>query len=159
MLNRFLRLEWVPCSQDVGLLVLRLSVCVPLFLKHGLEKVLTFSTMAQHFPDPLHIGVLPSLIFAMISDAICMPLLVVGLATRWAALWSFINLFVAWGFVHHFQFFGRGGDHGELMVLYLGALATLFVAGAGRLSIDAHLSSEEPLPTAATPRTMAGSGR
>jgi len=136
MLARFLRMEWVPASSDAALLVLRIVVPGSLFLKHGLEKLFTFSTMASHFPNPLHIGVVPSLIFAMISDGICMPLLMLGLAARWAAVWSFINLFVAWAFVHHFQFFGRGGDHGELIVVYLGVLATLFIAGPGRFSID-----------------------
>lgn len=139
MLGRLVRLDSLPRSQDAALLALRIIVPVSLFLKHGLEKLFTFSTMAQHFPDPLHIGPVPSLIFALISDGICMPLLMVGLATRWAALWAFINLSVAWAFVHHFQFFGHGGDHGELVVIYLGILLTLLIAGPGRYSLDAQL--------------------
>ena len=140
MLRRILRLDFVPHSQDLGLLALRLLIPIPLFLKHGTEKLFRFHAMAQHFPDPLHIGVLPSLIFAMIADGICMPLLMLGLATRWAALWSFINLFVAWAFVHHFLFFGPGSDHGELIVLYMGAMITLFLAGPGKYSIDASFA-------------------
>jgi putative oxidoreductase len=95
--------------------------------------------MAQHFPDPIHLGHVLSLIIAMIADGICMPLLVIGLATRWAALWSFFNLLVAWAFVHHFQFAGHGGDHGELIVVYMGVMLTVFFAGPGKYSIDARL--------------------
>ena len=62
----------------------------------------------------------PGLLFALISDAICSILVLLGLATRWAALWSFANIFIAWSLVHHSQFFGRGADHCEAMVLYLG---------------------------------------
>ena len=48
----------------------------------------------------------------------------------------FINIFVAWAFVHHFALLGRGADHGELIVLYLGACASLFFTGAGAFSVD-----------------------
>ena len=72
--------------------------------------------MSQHFPNPLHIGPVPSLIFALTSDAICSILVLFGLGTRWAALLIFANIFVAWSFVHRSQFFGRGADHGEAVV-------------------------------------------
>lgn len=139
-LSRFIRLDGVPTSQDLGLLILRLIVPTSLFIKHGIEKLFTFSAMAGHFPDPLHIGPVPSLVIAMIADGICMPLLVLGLATRWAALWSFCNLLVAWAFVHHFQFVGHGGDHGELIVVYMGAMLALFFGGPGIYSVDAKLA-------------------
>ena len=93
------------------------------------EKPTNFERMSQHFPKPLHIGPIPSLIFALISDAICSILVVLGLGTRWAALLVFINIFVALSFVHHFQFFGRGADHGEAVVLYLGAFLALAIMG------------------------------
>jgi putative oxidoreductase len=125
-------------SHDLGLLALRLVCPTALFLKHGTEKLFHFSAMAAHFPNPIHIGPVPSLIIALIADGICMPLLVLGLFTRWAALWSFCNLLVAWALVHHFQFAGRGGDHGELIVVYMGVVLALAVAGPGRYSIDAR---------------------
>lgn len=120
---------------DAGLLVLRLTVPTAIFLKHGLEKLTGFHTMAPHFPNPLHIGSFPSFLFAMIADGICMPLLVLGVLARPAALWSFINLFVAWAFIHHFQFFGRGSDHGELVFVYLSVMLTLAIAGPGKYSL------------------------
>ena len=139
MFKRLLRLDAISSSHDFGLLVPRLIVPTSLFIKHGTEKLFTFSAMAQHFPNPLHIGSVLSLIIAMIADGICMPLLVIGLATRWAALFSFFNLLVAWAFVHHFQFAGHQGDHGELIVVYMGVMLTVFFAGPGKYSIDARL--------------------
>lgn len=120
---------------DVGLLVLRLTVPTSLFLKHGLEKLSGFHTMAPHFPNPVHIGHWPSFLFAMIADGICMPLLALGVLARPAALWELINLFVAWAFIHHFQFFGRGSDHGELVFVYMSVMLTLFIAGSGKYSL------------------------
>ncbi len=137
VLKKLLLLQSIPADQDMGLLLLRIAAMVPLFLKHGIEKVFTFSAMAAHFPDPLHIGAVPSLVAAMISDSICTLLIVFGLATRWAAAIVFVNVFVAWAFVHHFLLFGPGSDHGELIVLYLAITLTLFLAGPGRYSVDA----------------------
>lgn len=145
MFRRILLMKGLPLSRDGGLLALRLFTALPLFLKHGTEKLFRFHHMAEHFPDPLHIGPVPSLAFALLSDGICTLLLMLGLATRWAALVIFLNVGVAWALVHHFVLFGPQGDHGELIVLYLGATATLFLSGAGKYSIDAALDkSKQP---------------
>lgn len=125
-----------PRRVDCGLLALRLMAAIPLFLKHGTEKLFGFHHMMAFFPNPLHIGVVPSLLFATLSDGICSLLIIVGLATRWAALICFINIFVALVFVHHFVIFGPQGGHGELMMLYLAAMVTLILAGPGRYSVD-----------------------
>lgn len=130
---------------DWGLLCLRLCFGLSLFLKHGWEKPTNFAQMAQHFPDPLHFGPVPSLIIALISDAICSVLVMLGLGTRWASLWIFMNIFVAWSFVHHFMFFGKGAEHGETIVLYLGGFLALAIMGAGRLSLDAKIRHKDVL--------------
>jgi putative oxidoreductase len=139
MFKKRLLSKYYSTNADCGLLALRLSTGLPLFMRHGTEKIFRFHMMAAHFPDPLHIGAVPSLIFAMISDAICSVLLILGLATRWAALIIFINLAVAWSLVHHFVLFGPEGGHGELIILYLGAMLTLILAGGGKYSIDGRL--------------------
>ena len=140
--RKFLRLSFIPSSTDAGLLILRVTVCLSLFLKHGTEKLFGFSHMAAHFPDPLHVGAMTGLLFATLGDGICTLLIIVGLATRWASLISFLNIFAAWSLVHHFVFFGRGSDHGELIVLYLAALLAIFIAGPGRFSIDAAMAKQ-----------------
>jgi putative oxidoreductase len=140
MLSRILKLSFLPASMDAGILFLRITVGLSLFIKHGYEKVFSFSTMAPVFNDPIHIGTRNSLILAMISDGICSLLVVLGLGTRPAAIYSFIVIFVAWSMRYHFLYIGHlVADHGELMVLYLAALAAIAITGPGRYSIDARL--------------------
>lgn len=133
------RAETWPTAFDWGLLCLRVWFGVSLFLKHGWEKPTNFAQMAQHFPDPIHIGPVPSLLFALASDAICSILVLLGLGTRWAALWIFVNIFTAWSLVHHFQFLGRGPGGGEAIVLYLGCFLAIAIMGPGHLSLDYKL--------------------
>ncbi len=139
MLGRLLNARFVPTSTDAGLLLLRIGTGVILFMRHGWEKVSILSLTNPHFPDPLHIGHNTSWILALLGDGILSLLLVIGVGTRWVALYSFVVIFVAWAFVHHFTFLGKtpGADHGELIALYLSAFLALMVTGAGRYSIDA----------------------
>lgn len=137
--KKFLTFGFIPPSGDLGLLILRVGVGVSLFLKHGLEKLEHYSRMAAHFPDPLHIGSHATLLFSLLSDSICSILIALGLFTRWAALIVFVNVLAAWSLVHHFLFFGRGSDHGEVVVLYIVSSLALLFAGAGRCSLDRAL--------------------
>jgi putative oxidoreductase len=120
-------------STSAGLLVLRVFAGLSLFLKHGLEKLTGYSTMVQHFPDPIHIGAHAGLAFALLSDGICSVLVILGLVTRPAAAVVLINLLTAFFFVHHAALLTNA--HVELVWVYTGA----FAAGPGRFSIDARL--------------------
>lgn len=98
--------------------------------------------MVTSFPDPLHIGAHTSLVIALVSDGICSILVVLGLATRWSALFIFVNVLVAWATVVHFQFFGRGAAAGELIFLYLGGFFAIVLSGPGRFSLDSLAQSQ-----------------
>jgi putative oxidoreductase len=124
-------------ATSVGLLLLRVLTGLSLFLKHGLEKLTGYSTMVQHFPDPIHIGAHASLSYALLSDGICSLLVVVGLGTRPAAFVIVVNLLTAFFLVHHAAFFPSG--HVELVLVYIAVFAALVVAGPGRFSVDARL--------------------
>ena len=126
----------------MGLLLLRLSFGVSLFLKHGVEKIAGFHQMLQGFPDPFHIGVRLSLLIATASDAVAAVLLTVGFATRPSAFFIACNIFAAWLLVHHGMFFGRDADHGEICVLYICGCLTVLLAGPGRYSMDALLGGK-----------------
>jgi putative oxidoreductase len=126
-------------STSYGLLVLRLAG-LSLFLKHGWEKLSGYSTMVQHFPDPIHVGAHAGLAFALLSDGICSVLVLIGLATRPAAVVILINLLVAFSFVHHAAYFSN--PHVELVVLLLLIFATLLFTGPGRFSVDARLETK-----------------
>ena len=138
-------MRFIPERAQAGLALLRLWTGAMLFLRHGLEKQPAhWAQFMSHFPDPIGIGSHPSFLIAFFSDFVCSILLMIGLGTRWAALYCFTNIFVAWAFVHHFAFFGKGSgsDHGEVIVPYLGALLTLLVAGPGAASLD-HLMARK----------------
>jgi putative oxidoreductase len=126
-------------STSYGLLVLRLAG-LSLFLKHGWEKLSGYSTMVQHFPDPIHVGAHAGLAFALLSDGICSVLVLIGFATRPAAVVILINLLVAFSFVHHAAYFSN--PHVELVVLLLLIFATLLFTGPGRFSVDARLETK-----------------
>lgn len=115
------------------MLLLRIFLGADLFFRHGLEKITHFSQMSGRFPDPIHIGSHWSLIFALISDAICSVLVFFGLGTRVAAFIVFVNIGVAFSLVHHFPF--RTGQ-GELLLLYIGGFLALVFTGAGIYSLD-----------------------
>jgi putative oxidoreductase len=140
-----LLMRFVPERAQVGLAVLRVCTGVTLFLRHGLEKQPAhWAQFMAHFPNPVGIGSHTSFFIAFFSDFVCGILLIIGLGTRWAALFCLGNIFVAWAFVHHFAFAGKGAasDHGELIVLYLGALLTLILAGPGASCLDHNLGAK-----------------
>jgi putative oxidoreductase len=125
-----------PVTMSVGLLVLR-AAALSLFLKHGLEKLTGYSTMVQHFPDPIHVGAHAGLAFALLSDGICSVLVIIGLATRPAAAVILINVLTAFFLVHHAAYFSNA--HVELVALYIIIFATLLVTGPGRFGVDGRL--------------------
>jgi putative oxidoreductase len=137
-----LSMRFIPEQTQCGLSVLRVCAGLNLSLHHGWEKRPSqWAQFMAHFPDPIGIGSHPSFFIAFVSDFVCGILLTIGLATRWAALYCLCNIFVAWAFVHHFAFLGKGpGQHGELIFLYLAAMLTLLLAGPGSLSLDRLLA-------------------
>lgn len=138
MLKKLLSIQ--PVKSDLALLVVRVGAYVSLFLKHGLEKVdpAFWAEMSTKFPDPAHIGHIPSLTIAMISDSVCSLLMVFGLFSRLAATYVFVILSVAWAFTHHFIYFGKGIEpkHGELIVMYITVSLGMALLGPGKYSLD-----------------------
>ena len=124
-------------SVDLGLLALRVGVSLSLFLKHGWEKLTGYSTMVQHFPDPIHIGPHAGLAYALLTDGICTVLIAAGLFTRPASALLIINLLTAFFFVHHAAFFTDG--HVESVAVYIMVFASILISGPGRFSVDARM--------------------
>jgi putative oxidoreductase len=126
----------IPLRIDIALLILRVWVSASLFVEHGLEKVMHFQDMEPHFPDPIHIGVKASLIYAMLADAVCPILVAAGFATRLVSFLIVVNLLVVFGVLHHFSF---TEGNAELVFVYMGAFLMLTITGAGRFSVDRYL--------------------
>lgn len=141
-------------TRDAALLLLRVGLGATLFLRHGLEKMTNFSEMARQFPDPLHLGATPSLVVALLSDAVASILVLVGLTTRAAAALAACNVAVAWLFVHHLEFFGKG-EPGEVCCLYVCGYAAVALAGGGRYSVDGLLAGRRQARTERAPLVKA----
>ena len=133
-MSNLVRFGFFPRSYDFALLVLRIWFGAGLLLNHGLQKLTHYSRMSAHFPDPLHIGSQFSLILVLLAEVVGSILLIIGFATRWAALVILIELAVALTLVHKFAF--SGPMSGELAYAYFGGVLVIFLAGAGRFSVD-----------------------
>jgi putative oxidoreductase len=138
-MKKLLTLGLIPSSSDFGLLVLRLWFGLLLLVNHGWPKLLTFSEKASTFSDPLGIGHVPSMIGALSGEVICSTLIVLGLATRLAALGAGFTMTVAFVAVHGMKLKGTG--NGELAFVYLGVCVMLLIAGAGKFSLDRKLGA------------------
>ena len=137
---KFLQLNFLPRSADAALLLLRVWYGASIFLLFGLMKVKNFSGMAKQFPDLLGLGSTPTLALVVFAEAVCAPLLVLGLFTRAAALVTAINMGVAFWMAHGGKLMGDG--NGLPAFLYLGVFVTLFIAGPGKFSFDAKMGAK-----------------
>jgi putative oxidoreductase len=130
--------------QSLGLLVLRVGVGAMMAAGHGWDKLLTFGARSGSFPDPLGVGSELSLALAVFAELLCSIFLVLGLATRFAAVPVLITMLTAAFFIHGDDPWAKK----ELALLYAVPFLTLLLAGGGRYSVDALLSSRR------RPRTM-----
>ena len=132
---RVLRLDFIPASVDVGLLVLRLWLGLSLLVLHGWTKLSTFQDMAGKFSDPLGVGTKISLSLAVFGEVVGSILVILGLFTRLGALSCAITMGVAFFLVHEAVLKGRGS--GELALIYMAGFTAILIAGPGRFALDA----------------------
>jgi putative oxidoreductase len=135
-MKKLINLSFIPVNTDVALLVLRVWMGFGVFLNHGIEKITGFSAMQEHFPDPIGIGPTASLSFALVSDAICSVLVIIGIAARLSASFIIINLLAAFGLLFKFSL---EKPFSELAFVYLGGFIVIFLAGAGKYNVDNKL--------------------
>jgi len=121
-------------TTSLALFVMRLWLGPTMFFNHGLDKLINFQTVAQDFPDPLHVGKPVSLALVMFAEVVGAALLTMGLLTRFAALTLVIDLFVAFLMVHQTAL--SGAHSGELAFIYLSGFVALLIAGGGVISLD-----------------------
>ena len=115
---------------DLALLLLRVGFG-GFMLTHGIPKISKLSNAAE-FPDPLGIGGLLSLILCLIGEVLAPILIIVGFKTKWAAIPAAITMLVAAFVVHAKDDLGTK----EHALLFCIAFVAIFLAGAGKLSID-----------------------
>lgn len=103
-----------------------------LLLIHGFQKLSNFDTLAAgNFPDPLGIGSGASVSLAIFGEFFCSIAFIFGFLYRLSMLPMMITLLVAFIFIHN----GSLTD-GELALVYLLIFVFLYIAGAGKYSID-----------------------
>jgi putative oxidoreductase len=134
---KFVQFSVIPKSNDIALLLLRLTFGGYMLYFHGLAKLLGWSKMSAGFPDPLGIGSTASFGFTIGAELVMALLVLLGLFTRFASLALVFTMGVAFFMVHGGKLSGDGS--GEMAVLYALAFLVTLVAGAGRYSIDRKL--------------------
>jgi putative oxidoreductase len=129
-----------PTLLNTGLLLFRVLFGLALLRVHGWEKIAHYAEEVQSIPDPLGLGGPTNMVFAIASDVVGAILIMLGLATRPAALLILGTTLVGLLLVH------IGDDwHGRDVPLVYSIMAlTLAVLGPGRYSLDARLSEWFP---------------
>jgi putative oxidoreductase len=113
---------------DVGLLYLRVAANLLVLAVHGLPKVLHYTSQAAAIEDPFHFGKMLSISFAIFAEVICPPLMILGIATRLAAIPILVVTMIALLFVHPDWSVSQGQFAWMLLIIF-GAIA---IAGPGR---------------------------
>ena len=145
-MERWFLLKQIPFNPDLAMLLVRIVAFTFLFLKHGWVDLSTFGALSHSFSDPIHIGPLPTLVLVTISDAVCAVLILFGLATRWAALFTILIHLAAGALVFHFNLIGPPAK-ADVVLQYTGFGLALYFMGAGKYSIDAMIhGSPQPQP-------------
>ncbi|HMQ06082.1 MAG TPA: DoxX family protein [Saprospiraceae bacterium] len=121
---------------DIGKLILRLGMGA-LMLTHGYPKLLRlFSGQEIKFSDPLGIGALPSLIFAVFAEVICSVAIMIGFKTRWASIPVIITMLTIFFVIHADDPFKRK----ELALAYAVTFIVIYFIGPGKYSVDQKLN-------------------
>lgn len=128
---------------SLGLLLLRLAAGGLIAVTHGWAKVTDFAQLKDTFPDPLGMGSSLWLSSTAAVEVGCGALVVLGLATRIAALpLAFTTGVAAFAIQRDAPFAEK-----ELPLLYLAAYLALLLNGAGIFSLDARLARRDEWKT------------
>jgi putative oxidoreductase len=116
---------------DLGLLYLRVTASLLVLAVHGLPKVVHYSGQIAVIEDPFHLGRTVSILFAIFAEVICPPLMILGIATRFAALPILLVTMVALVFVHRDWSLAEGQFAWMLLILF----GTIAIAGPGSIRV------------------------
>jgi len=128
------RLLSTACSEtafNIAVLVIRVTFGAMLLINHGIDKLKHFAEKQSGFPDPFHLGHMPTLMMVLFAEVFCTVFLILGLFTRLMAIPVVINFAVIVFVVNK----GYAGP-AETGVLYLAGFFSILLMGPGKYSID-----------------------
>ena len=148
---------WIfhPGSRDAGtgfaLLFLRVTVGCAMLFGHGWSKLLGFLDFKDSWPVPSlpllnHLSPAASLLATIVAEVLASALIVLGFATRPAALLLAFTMAVAAFQIHAAAPLFMGPDSPiskEPALLYGIFYVVLLIAGSGRFSCDAQIIEEK----------------
>lgn len=117
--------------QDFGLLILRVLPAAIMVSTHGWMKLMGYSEMMHQFPDPIGFGAPVALSLAIFAEVVCSILLVLGIATRLAAIPLLITMLVAVVKIHA----ADGWAKQEFPALFAIIFLTLIFTGGGNYGL------------------------
>lgn len=121
------------------ILLVRLTVAA-LMITHGLPKLNTLLAGGEiHFPDPIGLGPVLSLVLVVFTEFFCSILIGIGLGTRLASIPLIITMIVAAFVIHADDPIGKK----ELALLYLAFYLLLLVTGSRKFSVDYLVTREK----------------
>lgn len=118
-------------ASDWILLALRI-VFGTLLLVHGVQKIMSYESLATTFPDPIGLGSRLSLQLAIFAELFCSLGVITGLLFRLALIPVIVTMCVA----AFFALKGAPWLQRELPLSYLLVFLLLEISGPGRYSLD-----------------------
>ena len=104
-----------------------------MLIQHGFPHLLNFQNEAANFQQIFDLDAKTSLALAVLAEAGCSFLIILGIHTRKAALLLSLAMAAAFIFVHGSSF--QGEQSGELAFIYLIGASVLAITGSGTYSI------------------------
>lgn len=149
-MKKFLGLRFVPLNADAGLLLFRVVLAWLVIRYHGWGKLAGWQDEPRHLPNlfalagarkefhtfPNYIGISSELSYLLVTwfETFGCMMIIAGLCTRLNAFGMWFTLMVAFIFHHHLHL--SGPNSGEVAFAYGFGFLLLFLAGAGKYSLD-----------------------
>lgn len=135
-MSKLLSTNYSTGAFNFGALVLRVAAGA-LLIPHGYGKLIHFAQMKGKFMNFMGIGSTASLSLTIFAELFCAVFVILGLATRLAAIPPFIAMFVALWKGHNLDIFGKG----ENAALFMFAFLVIIVIGPGKASVDGAMGN------------------
>ncbi len=136
MIHNFL----FPTYYNIGLSLLLLAARIgfgAMFISHGLQKLISFKSLAGSFPSIMRLGSTLSLCLAIFAEVFCTLAFITGFLYRLSMLPMIFTMIIATFVIHANDPFATK----ELAMLYLLIFVIMYLAGPGSIAIDYFFAS------------------